>query len=62
MRPSKITVVIVALAFSLCAVRLPAENLPDVRPALIGSGPGSLVNLIDAQALFQKGQRRMGDV
>jgi hypothetical protein len=57
MRPSKITVVIVALVFSLCAVRLPAENLPDVRPALIGSGPGSLVNLIDAQALFQKGQR-----
>jgi hypothetical protein len=31
--------------------------LPDIRPALIGSGPGSLVNLIDAQALFQKGQR-----
>ena len=36
---------------------LHAETLPDRRPALIGSGSGSLVNLIDAQALFQKGQR-----
>ena len=34
-----------------------AETLPDRRPALIGSGPGSLVNLINAEALFQKGQR-----
>ena len=36
---------------------LQAETLPDRRPALIGSGPGSLVNLIDVQVLFQKGQR-----
>ena len=36
---------------------LHAETLPDRRPALPGSGPGSLVNLIDAEALFQKGQR-----
>ncbi|HKQ37759.1 MAG TPA: energy transducer TonB [Verrucomicrobiae bacterium] len=28
-----------------------------IRPALMGGGPGSLVNLIDAQALFEKGQR-----
>ena len=41
----------------LSAITLPAEDLPAIRPALIGSGPGSLVNLIDAQALFQKGQR-----
>src|SRR5436190_11607370 len=41
----------------LSAVTLPAEDLPAIRPAVIGSGPGSLVNLIDAQALFQKGQR-----
>ena len=34
-----------------------AEDLPERRPAMVGSGPGSLVNLIDAQALFQKGQR-----
>jgi hypothetical protein len=39
------------------SARLPAEPLPDRRPALIGSGPSSLVNSIDAQALFQKGQR-----
>ena len=57
MRPSKITLVTVSLGLSLWAARLSAENLPDIRPALIGSGPGSLVNLIDAQALFQKGQR-----
>jgi hypothetical protein len=41
----------------LCAANLQAEDLPAIRPALIGSGPGSLVNLIDAQALFNKGQR-----
>ena len=43
--------------FSAFTPNLWAENLPDSRPALIGSGPGSLVNLIDTQALFQKGQR-----
>jgi hypothetical protein len=46
--------------FCLCVVQpwlLDAETLPDRRPALPGSGPGSLVNLIDAEALFQKGQR-----
>ena len=57
MRPSKLVVVAVLAGLSLCAARLQAENLPDIRPALIGSGPGSLVNLIDTQALFQKGQR-----
>ena len=35
---------------------LHAEALPDRRPALVGSGPGSLVNLIEADVLFQKGQ------
>jgi hypothetical protein len=57
MRPSKFIVVAVLASLSLCAARLPAENLPQIRPAMIGSGPGSLVNLIDTQALFQKGQR-----
>jgi Gram-negative bacterial TonB protein C-terminal len=57
MRPSKLNVVAVLAGLSLCAARLPAENLPQIRPALIGSGPGSLVNSIDTQALFQKGQR-----
>ena len=34
-----------------------AEQLPDKRPALIGSGPGALVNQIDTEGLFRKGQR-----
>ena len=34
-----------------------AESLPDRRPALIGPGPRSLVNLIDTAGLFRKGQR-----
>jgi hypothetical protein len=57
MRPSKLIVVAILAGLSLGVARLPAENLPQIRPALIGSGPGSLVNLVDAQALFQKGQR-----
>ena len=57
MRPSRLFLIAVSATLSLSAARLPAENLPDLRPALIGSGPGSLVNQIDAQALYQKGQR-----
>jgi hypothetical protein len=57
MRPSKLTVFAVLAGLSLCAARLSAESPPQLRPALIGSGPGSLVNLIDTQALFLKGQR-----
>jgi TonB family protein len=57
MHPLKLILVAVVAGLSLCAARLPAENLPESRPALIGSGPGSLVNSIDTQALFQKGQR-----
>src|SRR3954462_5707840 len=56
MRSSAKIVVAVSVAF-LGASSIRAENLPEIRPALIGSGPGSLVNLIDAQALFRKGQR-----
>lgn len=36
--------------------RLCAEQLPEMRPALLQHGPGSLVNLIDTQKLMQKGQ------
>ncbi len=36
---------------------LTAETLPDQRPALMGFGPGSLVNIINVDTLFQKGQR-----
>jgi hypothetical protein len=50
-------VVFVAALAVVCPRQLRAETLPDRRPTLIGSGPGSLVNLIDVQTLFQKGQR-----
>jgi hypothetical protein len=55
------TILPLALFVSILAISYPrearAETLPALRPALVGGGPGSLVNLIDAQALFQKGQR-----
>jgi hypothetical protein len=57
MRPSKIFLLAVLTGLGLWTGRLPAETLPQIRPALIGSGPGSLVNQLDAQALYQKGQR-----
>lgn len=41
----------------LLSSELVAEVLPDRRPALVGNGPGSLVNLIDSEGLFRKGQR-----
>jgi hypothetical protein len=56
MRPSRFVIVALAV-FSGFASDLSAENLPESRPALIGSGPGSLVNSIDTEALFRKGQR-----
>jgi hypothetical protein len=37
--------------------QLLAENLPEQRPALVGNGPSSLVDLIDTSALFREGQR-----
>lgn len=57
MRPSRFVIAAVLAVFSAFAANLPAENLPDTRPAVLGSGPGSLVNLIDTETLFQKGQR-----
>jgi len=44
-------------ALSVPVANLPAENLPEMRPALIGSGPHSFVNLINTEELFRKGQR-----
>lgn len=44
----------------LVSVALPplrAEQLPEKRPAMLRSGPKSLVNIIDAEELFRKGQR-----
>ena len=35
----------------------PTPALPEFRPALIGSGPNSLINIIDAAELIKKGQK-----
>ena len=35
----------------------PTPSLPEFRPALIGSGPNSLINTIDAAELIKKGQK-----
>jgi hypothetical protein len=42
----------------LCVVDLAAAQTaePPVRPALIGSGPKALINLIDTNKLMEKGQ------
>jgi len=35
----------------------PTPNLPEVRPALIGTAPNSLINTIDTAELIKKGQK-----
>lgn len=57
MRPPNLLIASAAALFMAFTADLSTENLPQIRPALIGSGPGSLVNLIDAQKLFEQGQR-----
>jgi len=57
MSPTRLSCFIVAAIASYALSNVSAESLPQIRPALIGSGPGSLVNLIDTQKLFQEGQR-----
>jgi hypothetical protein len=47
---------LVAGAFCNCSSGA-AENLPDICPALIGSGKEALINLIDTQKLIKNGQR-----
>src|SRR5438477_11588184 len=51
---TKTLLVLIALAM-IAAKPAPAENLPDMRPALIGSGPNSLVNLISTKHLMERG-------
>lgn len=47
---------IVLITVALIVARLaPAENLSDMRPALVGSGPNSLVNLINTKHLMERG-------
>ena len=43
------------IAVSLIAARLASAENPDMRPALIGSGPRSLVNLINEKHLMDRG-------
>lgn len=45
---------VMLLAFS--QGHLFADDLPEMRPALLGHGPRSLVNLINLQSLMQRGQ------
>src|ERR1051325_2358735 len=50
--------IVVGLAFPLLSPSgLQAETLPERQPAMAGSGPSSLVNAIDVETLFRKGQR-----
>jgi TonB family protein len=51
--------VMVALLFGLSILVRPtsAETNPAFRPALIGNGPNSLVNLIDTEKLLREGQQ-----
>jgi hypothetical protein len=57
MNSTRLSCFIVAAIAIYVATNVSAESLPQMRPAMIGSGQGSLVNLIDTQTLFQKGQR-----
>lgn len=47
----------VVFAFALLAPLNAFSASDEMRPALVGSGPKSLVNLIDAETLMRKGQR-----
>lgn len=49
------TVIAIFSATLLGLVSLRAENLPDICPALVGSGPRSLVNLISTKHLMDRG-------
>src|SRR5437588_6360057 len=40
----------------LLSANAQAEDLPEYRPALLGHGPRSLINLIDTESLMKHGQ------
>src|SRR5438876_9917690 len=47
---------VVLIAVALCATQsLFAANVADMRPALLGSGPNALVNLISTTHLLERG-------
>jgi hypothetical protein len=43
------------LVTSIAQTSLPGESLPDMRPALVGNGPKSLVNLINGRHVMERG-------
>ena len=49
------TLVATFLVTSIARTSLPGESLPDMRPALVGSGPKSLVNLINGKHVIERG-------
>lgn len=51
------TAITVLLSLNFWTSTLRAETLPERRPAMVGSGPASLVNRIDVNKLFTQGQR-----
>ena len=54
---NRTSIVALGLGLSLGWVPLSlAQNTPEFRPALIGNGPDSLVNLIDTEKLLREGQ------
>src|SRR3982750_3163998 len=54
----RISYLAIALLVGLAATRLEAQNArPQFRPAVLITGLDSLINRIDAQALFAAGQR-----
>jgi Gram-negative bacterial TonB protein C-terminal len=57
MRPAKLIAFAVVAGLAVFTSHLSAETLPDRRPAMIGSGPESLVNRIEVNKLFTQGQR-----
>jgi hypothetical protein len=57
MSSTRLSCFIIAAIASWATANVSAESLPQMRPAMIGAGQGSLVNLIDTQTLLQKGQR-----
>ena len=49
------TLIAILLATALTQTSFHAENLPAMRPALVGSGSKSLINLISTKHLMERG-------
>ncbi len=55
--PPKLLILVFVLLAQNLTQPLVGQSNPEFRPALVGSGPNSLVNLIDTEKLLQAGQR-----